>query len=306
MKTFLSLIIRFYTCLLALYPRSYRQEFGEEMLMDFSELAKDARQKGKQALALFCLRELVDFPANLLKAHLGKGMSPSFRPGAARNILQVALAFGLALALKNTSIVISSLTFTDPVRLASIVRFMQPLGWQGGYGDMMPILLNFSDLILGPVVVAAVLLIIFPKLRPIQRYLPAVALAFALPTIPSILRSTILQNLKITFEDTVFALAYYILIGLGFGAVAGLLSRERRKTLWLLIAGPLAFFLITWISNVLILHLYHEHTIALWRGVASLFMRNLFIGMTMGLLLGVILEFKQRDRSPSDGHLSAS
>ncbi len=54
MNTFLSLAIRLYTYLLALYPYAYRDEFAEDMLLDFSDLAEDASQKGNWALALFC------------------------------------------------------------------------------------------------------------------------------------------------------------------------------------------------------------------------------------------------------------
>jgi RNase P/RNase MRP subunit POP5 len=169
---------------------------------------------------------------------------------------------------------------------------------------MISILLNFSNLVLVPIVVAAVLLMIFPEIRPIKRYLPAVALAFALPTVSDSLRSTISQNMDFTFGDTVFAMAYYILTGLGFGAVAGIISRERRKALWLLFAGPPGYFLTVWVSNVLMARSYHEYTIVLWSGIASLAMHNLLIGMVMGLLLGVVLEFIRRDTSPP--HLSST
>ncbi len=42
MNTFLSLVIRLYTHLLALYPQPYRDEFAQDMLLDFSDLAEDA------------------------------------------------------------------------------------------------------------------------------------------------------------------------------------------------------------------------------------------------------------------------
>lgn len=301
MRMFLSILHTSYKHLLRLYPRSHREEFAEEMLLDFSDMAMDAGKKGKLSLIGFCLRELIDFPANLLKTHLNNTSKvPNFRRGAGRNILRIAFTFGILLALKKLVSGINFITFTDWAHVATVERFTHLLGWHGSYQDMASILLIFSDLILGPVFVATVLLIIFPELRPIKQYLPGVAIAFALSAIPTILQLTLLQNLDFTFEGTIFAMTDYILSGLGFGIVASITSRERRKVFWLLFAGLLGYLLMQWVSNILTLRFYHEHTIALWRGTASLAMRNLLMGTVLGLLLGIVLEFKKRDQLPRD------
>jgi hypothetical protein len=62
-----------YSFSLRLYPRSFRSEFEDEMLMDFMDMLRDVREKGRLPFILFCLRELVDFPLNLLRVHLKKG-----------------------------------------------------------------------------------------------------------------------------------------------------------------------------------------------------------------------------------------
>jgi hypothetical protein len=90
----------------------------------------------------------------------------------------------------------------------------------------------------------------------------------------------------------------YILIGWGFGIIASMISRDRRKTPWLLLVGSASYFLTTWAFNILILSSYHEHSVVLWRAIASLAMRNGMIGIVMGLLLGIVLEFKRRDDPP--------
>ncbi|HMB23901.1 MAG TPA: hypothetical protein VKP08_13760, partial [Anaerolineales bacterium] len=96
------IIIQAYSFLLRLYPGSFRRNFEEQMLLDFSDLAADASRRGKWGLTFFCLRELIDFPVNLLEICLEKeSLNPVFRPGAGRNILRIALAFGLAFALNN-------------------------------------------------------------------------------------------------------------------------------------------------------------------------------------------------------------
>ena len=288
------LLIKLYAFLLHLYPQSYRSEFAEEMLLDFSDLAADAGKKGKLSLIGFCLHELIDFPVNLLKMHLKKeSMIPIFRPQAAGNILRIALAFGLALALDTFAGIIA---FIDQMPLPALWRLWHFLGWRGTYQDIQSILLNASELVLGPVLAAIILLVIFPEMRPIKRYLPAIALTFALPSILDTLRSTLLKNLVLTFEDTIFALASYALVGLGFGILASLISQERRKILWLLFAGPPGLFLISWALNVLLLRFQIEHPAAFWSAVASVAMRNALMGVVMGLLLGIVLEFKRQDQ----------
>src|SRR5215207_4719989 len=67
------LLTKIYSYLIYLYPAAFRDEFQEQMLLDFSDMLTDAHQKGKFALLLFCLRELIDFPINLLRTHVERG-----------------------------------------------------------------------------------------------------------------------------------------------------------------------------------------------------------------------------------------
>jgi hypothetical protein len=291
-----------YKFLLHLYPRTYREEFAEEMLLDFTDMAMDASKKGTCDFVLFLLRELIDFPVSLLKTYFEETtMKSIFRPQAARNILRIALAFGLALALDTFAGVIA---FLDQIPLPAIWRLWHSFGWRGTYQDIQAILLSVSGLVLGPVLATIILLAIFPEMRPIKRYLPVLALAFALPSMLGALRSTVFKNLALTFEDTIFALAGYILIGLGLGLVASLISQERRKILWLLAAGPLGLFFTSWGMNVLTLRFQVEHSATLWGAVASVALRNIFMGMIVGLLLGVVVEFKRQNNFPT--HFSTS
>lgn len=68
-----NIITKAYSRLLRLYPSSFRDEFEEQMLLDFSDMAGDVRERGRIAFLIFCLHELVDFPANLLRAHWKEG-----------------------------------------------------------------------------------------------------------------------------------------------------------------------------------------------------------------------------------------
>lgn len=102
MRTFLSLMISYYEYLLRLYPRSYREDFAEEMLADFSDLATEANEKGRLALLWFCFRELVDFPGSIIQIHLKYSRALKIlrsRPVDTgwRSALGFGVAFGLVL-----------------------------------------------------------------------------------------------------------------------------------------------------------------------------------------------------------------
>jgi hypothetical protein len=76
MNSIPEMVIRIYDFLLRLYPNSFRNEFQEQMLLDFSDMAKDAWRNGKFSFFLFCLHELIDFAPNLLRIHLKQGSMP--------------------------------------------------------------------------------------------------------------------------------------------------------------------------------------------------------------------------------------
>jgi hypothetical protein len=60
-------MIVFYTLLLRLYPRPYRQQFSEEMLTVFAEAIKNA--SNWHSVVGICLRELRDLPICLIREH---------------------------------------------------------------------------------------------------------------------------------------------------------------------------------------------------------------------------------------------
>ena len=92
-------IPKLYSILLHLYPASFRGEFEEQMLLDFSDMALDAKSKGTFHFLLFCLRELVEYPVNLLSVHLKEGLiSRVLRSQPVNHGLHSALGFGIALA----------------------------------------------------------------------------------------------------------------------------------------------------------------------------------------------------------------
>jgi hypothetical protein len=104
MNNVLKLVIQMYGLLLQLYPKAFRNEFKEEMFLDFFELLKDAEQKGISALVRFCMREAVDFPINLLHVYAQQGYAFQVlraRPVnfALRGALGYGIIFGLAILI---------------------------------------------------------------------------------------------------------------------------------------------------------------------------------------------------------------
>lgn len=297
MDTLRSIFIKSYKRLLYLYPHSYREEFAEQMFLDFSDMAADAGQKGIGGFVFFLLHELVDFPVNLLKAYLSEAaMTPNFRPGAASTILRIAFVFGLTLA---TNSLVGILAFASKTYFPAIWRIAHFFGWRATFQDIQSMLSSVSNFVLGPVLAAVILLVVFPQLRPLKRYLPASALVFAFPAALVELRLILLQSLNFGLSDTVFAIAYIALVGLQFGILASLIARDPPKTFWLLFAGPLVCLLTIWVSNLLLYwSLQRGYPVTLLGSVASIATRNALIGMTIGLLLGIVLEFKRRDQSP--------
>src|SRR5215211_3639008 len=99
MKTFVKLLTNLYKYLLALYPSIYREEFSEEMLLDFTDMATEASSQGWLYLTVFCLRELADFPVNLFRIHLKEGrMFKILHSQPANYGLRGATAFGIGFA----------------------------------------------------------------------------------------------------------------------------------------------------------------------------------------------------------------
>jgi hypothetical protein len=67
------------------------------MLLDFSDMVLDARKKGRFSFVKFCLRELVDFPFNLLRVHIKEGrMIKMLRSQPVNYGLRGAVGFSMA------------------------------------------------------------------------------------------------------------------------------------------------------------------------------------------------------------------
>ncbi len=100
MKHLPDLLIKIYSLLVRLYPRPFRSEFEEQMLLDFADLARDAERQGWGTLLKFCLKELIDFPKNVLWTHLKDGgLIQLLRAQPVDHALRGALGYGVVFGL---------------------------------------------------------------------------------------------------------------------------------------------------------------------------------------------------------------
>ena len=67
MNLFVLGLLNFYSSLLLLYPRRFRDEFAEEMQVVFRDSVNEAVDEGVLSLILVCLRELSGLPFNILR-----------------------------------------------------------------------------------------------------------------------------------------------------------------------------------------------------------------------------------------------
>lgn len=117
-------ILGTYEKLLNLYPADFRAEFGEEMADVFASALRDVSRRGLHSILAICLRELVDFPKNLLREYasrLGKKFClntplPLLSPkqGASLGALGFGLGFALLILLR---------ALADPANSTILVNF---------------------------------------------------------------------------------------------------------------------------------------------------------------------------------------
>ena len=70
MKRYAQLLTSLYARLLALYPRRYRGEYGDELQTVFGSAAEEAAEDGLASLLRFSLHELHDLPSAALRQHM--------------------------------------------------------------------------------------------------------------------------------------------------------------------------------------------------------------------------------------------
>ncbi len=221
MKGMPGVMNRFYRFLLRLYPPHFRSEFEEQMLFDFSDLAKDAGEKGKLSLSLFYLHEIVQFPASLLYLYVKEAHTFGiFQRPPVNNGLRAAVAFGVTLASYYT---LEWLTFIG----------LEPLATNEILDEQVIrkaiLLLGTIRSLLGGLVLGSLLAVFFAERSHYSRFtLVSMFLWFLNDAV-----FYVFENLKGSyFDDTPLGLSRtfrLLLSGVYFSLIFGFLTGEKPK-----------------------------------------------------------------------------
>lgn len=290
MNKIVYIITTIYSCLLHFYPRAYREEFAEEMLWDFADMVQDASKNGFYSLIVFCSRELVDFPINLLKARLqGDHMTTIFRSGPARAAFQSAFALGVALIVM-WSIVDWILIFMQDQGWMFLLQIANSRGWKLDYSSTAQIIIYYSALVLGSLLAGLLLAICLQERRRIVHYWLAGFLGLAAPLILIRIFGLILKMNDDAFRNTVIDVTWIILAGLGFGLMFSMILRDRQKTPWLLLAGIFGYYAANNIALRLLTPLFPTYTPGpfTWNNLAYVMGVYGITGIILGAILGAV------------------
>lgn len=123
------LSLRLYRYALLLYPASYRERFGEEMVDLFGELQAESTAKGRLARGIFCIREVAGVVTGVLREHcraLGGDdvwlrfsngrfrMRTEFRFPRTTAVLMTIILAGVVLAIERGEAIQGSLPHANP------------------------------------------------------------------------------------------------------------------------------------------------------------------------------------------------
>ena len=118
-----------YRGLLRLYPASYRNQFGDEMIEVFREIETEPEKKSRAAQGIFCLREVAGLLSGALREHwrvLGGDpswlsfptrrftMHTEFRFPKTTAVLMTIILAGVVLAIEKGEAIVASLTNVNP------------------------------------------------------------------------------------------------------------------------------------------------------------------------------------------------
>lgn len=278
-----NLLIRVYTFLLQLYPKAFRNEFSDEMLRDFSDLAADAGKKGPRFLMLFCLRELVEFPINLLRIHWRDGnLARVFQSQPVKYGLRGALGFGVLYPLRAILIgsfildALGSPVDDPPIWYLEALYFDLFHTWRGT--EMIRWLPGALHALVTGLFLGIIFALLFAERRKYPRYILVTAVCWFLhSTLYAVLwQSTNLVLFLGTRHDRYLGILFSVLSGAFLGVVPYIVGSERRGPFRMLMVGALGYPLITYLYLQLLFRLSIIETP--WMFIALLVLVIVFLG----------------------------
>jgi hypothetical protein len=287
MNKLLQLLAALYGALLRFYPREFKLEFGYELRSVFMALAQDAASAGAPALAAFCLRELRDFPVNLLRTHLEKNpMSRIFDPESVRFALRSVLAFIVLLTTYSLSL------FAIMVQMSNNAIAFDIPGYFNDRSFHQVLVLVFAWLI-ASMIGGTIFAVIFgehPRLRwPLVLAIVA-SLPWSVPYAVFQFNPSQLQVSMASFGENSVIMAIFLLLAAVVGILAIMLSREQARFRWFVLAG-----LLVWLPGMLSSQIYNLTFIKTDVPVQLLMaLEDLALGAFLAGMLGLLLKDRRK------------
>jgi hypothetical protein len=258
-------ILKVYNLLLRLYPGSFRREFEEQMLLDFSDMAADAREQGRFSFVLFCVRELIDFPLNLLMAHYKAGrMFKILRSQPINYGLRGAFSFGMGFAVITlASLWISRWLFSvfDPVLQSYSVWYWETFQNERWIGllDSVVRLLSYS---LTGIFFGLAFSLLAGERRKRGKYFLAGSLTWL---IPSLVSHVISNSFGWSFflregQSNALGILLTVLVGAFLGGSIGFAESDRNISTRYLVGAVIGYPLATYLFIRLLFYLWLEIT----------------------------------------------
>ena len=251
MKRILSFAVSVYKNLFGLFPKSYRKKFGEDMLSDFAELAEDASSKGLASLLVFILREMRDYPFNLLRAHAeGNRMFKTFSSQPVSFGLRSAIGFGLSyfLSFYISDVVVWKLYSVDDSLVGGLQVFYFDLFHTKHGMDLISWIPNAVASLLTGLVLGFVFALFFADRAKFRRYVVAGMLCWflhdALRSVMGI--STSLPLFLGARHYRFFSWTEIALSGAFLGLMLVIAKSEKKEALRLLVVSSVAYPLISY------------------------------------------------------------
>jgi len=281
LKKSLSILTAFYGWLLVFYPRSFRKEFEEEMLLDFRDMLDSASLNGGLALIFVLLRELRDIPINLLQVHMEDGhMLKIFRSQPVNTGLRSAFGFGFPFAITAViSVWISQkLASSD----SSIITRLQAYFLDYFHTEQWSELISWLPTAVGSLLTGLVFGVLFAILFTDRtRYLRYIIVGM----VGWFLHDAVRSLLAYSFNLTVFLsnweyLCFDIMMGILSGSFLGLIFIVAKSERW----EPVRFLVIGAFAYPLTAYFYMKQMFDLfvfatpWRFVAVIILWVLFLG----------------------------
>lgn len=250
MKKILPIFVAIYTWLLKFYPHRFRDEFAEEMLLDFKDTLNDSCQNGMLPLFLSLLREMRDIPINVLQVHLEENyMRRIINSQPVRAGFRGAIGFGLAFAGAGmiSSLFIFGLTSRIPLLNRLGMIFLETFKNENRPPNFSILYLILS--IVTALVFGLLFAFFFAERFQFQKYFLTGLLGWFAPNaIISIFHNTIDTSRYIDGNQS-FNLMFLeeALMGAFLGLIFSVAKSESRKPLRLLMAAAFIFPITTYL-----------------------------------------------------------